>query len=157
MSLSRSELRRVDEARIVRLATVSRRGTPLVTPLWFARDADVIYIGTRRSSPHSRNVADDPRVVMVFSGRDGRVMRVTGAARLSDDEMSLGRKARMAWRYFLGPSALAHWVRHWRKLGLRKAYYRERTDPAMLEVTLDEAEVSSRPGQPRSHRSRNHP
>lgn len=67
----------------------------------------------------------------------------------------------MAWRYFLKPAALAHFARNWRKLGVRKAYYRERTDPAILEVTLDEAARMKRRGletsQPRSQRSRNQP
>lgn len=162
MSLSPSDLKRVDEALVVRLATISKRGTPLVTPLWFARDENVIHIGTRRGSPHTRNVVENPRVVLMFFGRDDQVLRVSSIARLRDyGEMSLARKARMAWRYFLKPAALTHFARNWRKLAVRKAYYRERTDPAVLEVTLDEAERMKRRGletsQPRSQRSRNQP
>lgn len=42
-----------DRALVVRLATISERGAPLLTPLWFGRDGDVIYIGTRHGSPRS--------------------------------------------------------------------------------------------------------
>jgi hypothetical protein len=78
------------------------------------------------------------------TGQTSTILRVSGTARVRDyDAMSLARKARLAWRYFLRPAALAHWARHWRKLGVRKRYYAERTDPSMVEVTLEDAELVS--------------
>jgi nitroimidazol reductase NimA-like FMN-containing flavoprotein (pyridoxamine 5'-phosphate oxidase superfamily) len=76
MSVSRAALRRfVDGALTVRLATLSPRGTPLLTPLWFARDGDVIYLGTRRGSPHARHMTRNPRVVLLFGDQGGRRTR----------------------------------------------------------------------------------
>ena len=71
-------------------------------------------------------------------------LRVVGTARVCDYEtMSLMRKGRLAWRYFVRPAALAHWVVNWRKLGVRKRYYAERTDPSMVEITLEDAEFAA--------------
>lgn len=151
MSVSQGALRRfVDAALTVRVATISKRGTPLLIPLWFARDGGVVYIGTRRGSLHARNIAQNPRVVMLFGDRGGRptrrVLRVTGTARVCDiKDLTFARKLRLAWRYFLQPKALLHWAANWRKIGVRNRYYAERTDPAMLEVTLEEAEFLPQP------------
>ena len=57
--------------------------------------------------------------------------------------MSGLRKARLAWRYFLRPKAVLHFVSNWRKLSVRKRYYAERTDPAMVEITLEQGELVS--------------
>lgn len=151
MSISPTALRRfIDGALTVRVATLSKNGAPLLTPLWFARDDDIIYMGTRRGSLHARHVAENPFVVMLFGDRGGkrtrRVLRVSGTARACDYEaMTLLRKARIAWRYFLRPAALAHWAANWRKIGVRNRYYEERTDPSMLEITLEEGEFVSQP------------
>jgi nitroimidazol reductase NimA-like FMN-containing flavoprotein (pyridoxamine 5'-phosphate oxidase superfamily) len=147
MSVSSSARRRViDRSLTVKLATISKQGTPLLTPLWFGRDGDVIYVGTRRGSLHARHIAENPRVVMLFVDGGGqgeeRYLRVRGTARVCDIEaMSLRRKARLAWRYFFRPAAIAHWVWNWRKLGVRKRYYRERTDPSIVEIVLEDAEL----------------
>lgn len=151
MSVSRRALRRfADGALTVRLATVSRKGTPLLTPLWFARQGDVIYIGTRRGSLHARQAIENPRVVLLFGDRGGkptrRVLRVVGTARVCDYEtMSARRKLRLAWRYFLSGGAVRHWLVNWRKLGVRNRYYAERTDPSMLEITLGDGEFLPQP------------
>lgn len=140
----------VDRALTVRLATLSKKGTPLLVPLWFGREGDVIYMGTRRGSLHARNAVANPRVVMLFGDRGGRasrrVLRVSGTASVRDiEEMTFRHKLRLAWRYFLRPAALAHWAANWRKLGVRRRYYAERTDPVMLEVTLEGAEFVEQP------------
>jgi PPOX class probable F420-dependent enzyme len=151
MTVSRSALLKfVDGALTVRLATISRKGTPLLTPLWFARDGDVIYMGTRRSSPHARHITENPDVVMLFGDRGGKpargVLRVTGKACVCDIKSLSGlRKARLAWRYFLAPGAIRHWMANWRKIGVRNRYYAERTDPAMVEITLGEGEFLAAP------------
>lgn len=77
----------MDRALIVRIATQSRAGMPLVTPLWFLRDGSKIIIGTRRGSPHERNAFANPSVVMTFGDRHGRP---TGGC--------CGRSARPEWR-----------------------------------------------------------
>ncbi len=152
MSVSRAAMRRfIDGALTVRVATLSKNGAPLLTPLWFGRDGDTIYIGTRRGSLHARNAMQNPRVVILFGDRGGkptrRVLRVTSTARVCEyEEMTLVRKARLAYRYFFRPEALAHWAANWRKIGVRNRYYVERTDRSMLEITLEEGEFISQPG-----------
>lgn len=141
----------IDRALIVRLATQSRAGMPLVTPLWFARDGAKIVIGTRRGSPHARNASANPSVVMTFGDRRGRptrrVLRAFGTARVAGyEEMGAWHKAKLAWRYFLQPRSLMHWLRNWVKIGVRNRYYSERTDPSMLEITLERTEFVARPG-----------
>jgi hypothetical protein len=146
MSLSWPIVQRfVDGALTVRLGTLSTNGTPLITPLWYGREGRIIFIGTRRGSIHARHAAANPRVVMLFGDRHGtptsRVLRVNGEARVGDYRaLSLLRKARLAWRYFLQPRALVHWAAHWRRVGVRNRYYAERTDPSIIEITLGDAE-----------------
>jgi nitroimidazol reductase NimA-like FMN-containing flavoprotein (pyridoxamine 5'-phosphate oxidase superfamily) len=140
----------MDRALIVRLATQSRAGLPLVTPLWFVRDGAKIIIGTRRGSPHARNAFANPSVVMTFGDRHGRptrrVLRAFGTARVADyEEMTTMHKVKLAWRYFLQPASIVHWLGNWRKIGMRNRYYSERTDPSMLEITLERAEFVARP------------
>lgn len=144
-----SALRFIDRALIVRLATQSRAGKPLLTPLWFARDGESIFMGTRRGSPHARNAAANPSVVMILGDRHGRrtkrLLRAFGTARVADyEEMTAWHKVRIAWRYFLEPRSLLHWMANWRRIGVRNRYYAERTDPSMLTITLDRAEFVTR-------------
>jgi hypothetical protein len=95
-------------------------------------------------------MARNPRVVMLFGDRGGkptrRILRVAGTARVCNYEsMSPARKARLAWRYILRPTALAHWAANLRKMAVRNRYYSERTDPAVVEITLDDAELVPQP------------
>ncbi len=65
---------------------------------------------------------------------------VRGQARVSGEAMSAIRKAKIGWRYVLSPVALMHRVRNWRRIGVRNRYYAVRTDPAMIEISLEAAE-----------------
>lgn len=151
MSAAPTSVRRfIDRALLVRLATQSRAGKPLLTPLWFTRDGGKIIMGTRGGSPHARNASVNPAVVMTFSDRQGRptrrVLRVFGTARVAGyEEMTVWHKAKLAWRYFLQPRSVMHWLKNWRKIGVRNRYYAERTDPSMLEITLERTEFVARP------------
>jgi hypothetical protein len=146
MSIDRRALHAfVDRALTVRIASVSAKGTPMVTPLWFARDGDVIFVGTRAGSPLTRHVEARPRVVLFFGDRGGRatapVLRVTGTARLRErSALTLARKLQVARRYIIAPAALAHWLTNWRKLGVRSRYYAERTESCVIEITLGDGE-----------------
>jgi general stress protein 26 len=146
MSVDRRTMRTlIDRALTVRVATVSANGTPMVTPLWFARDGDVIVAGTRRAAPLARHIDANPAVVLLFGDRGGRpaaqVLRVAGTARIRDSSaLTLARKLRMARRYFVGPGAIAHWATNWRKLGVRGRYYAERTETCTIEIALGDGE-----------------
>lgn len=150
MSLPAEHLLFIDRALTVRLCTLSSRGVPLVTPLWFARDGDTIYMGTNRNSFHARHILSNPAVVLLFGDRHGRrtrrVLRVPGTAQVRDrDRMTFGRQARMVQRYYLRPAAALHWLRNWRKWGALRRYHAERTDIATIEIRLDSAEFLEQP------------
>jgi hypothetical protein len=135
----------IDRALTVRIATVSAKGTPMVTPLWFGRDGDVVFVGTMRASPLARHIAARPRVVLLFGDRGGRAtsraLRVTGSATIrARSALTRARKLQIARRYIIAPGALAHWASNWRKLGARGRYYAERPESCVIELTLDAAE-----------------
>lgn len=150
MSLSDEQRRFLDSALTVRVATLSARGMPLVTPLWFGREGDTIYLGTRASAPHSRNMLANPSVTLLAGDRWGhrtkRVLRLKGTADVRGfDAMTWHRKASLAWRYFLRPAAAADYVRNWRKFRTRRRYYGERTDGVCIEIHVESAEFIAQP------------
>lgn len=150
MSLPAEHLRFIDGALTVRLCTRSARGVPLVTPLWFARDGDTIYMGTNRTSFHARHITGNPGVVLLFSDRHGRrtrrVLRVSGTALVSArDRMTFWRQARMVRRYYLRPAAARHWLRNWRRISWMRRYHAERPDVAVIEINLVSAEFLEQP------------
>lgn len=148
--LTREMADAVDAALTVRIATVSKDGVPMVTPLWFCRDGEAIFLGTRAGSFHARHIAANPRVVLLFADRNGRrtrrVLRIAGTAMLAGREtLTPRRKRKMARRYYLQPRAALHWLRNWRKLRNMRRYYAERTDTAIIEVHLDDGEWLEQP------------
>jgi general stress protein 26 len=150
VSLTREELRFIDGALTVRLCTISANRVPLITPLWFGRDGDTIYLGTRRDSLHARNIQRNPRVLLLFGDERGRrtrhVLRVTATATLAPREaLTRRRQFRMATRYYLPPRAAWHWLRNWRKRSLLGRYHAERQDIAAIEIRLESAEFLEQP------------
>lgn len=150
MSLSKDQQRFIDGALTVRLCTLSANRVPLITPLWFGRDGDVIYLGTRRESFHARHVQVNPAVVLLLGDRHGRrtrrVLRVVGTARVREpDRMTRRRQARMALRYYLRPAAAVHWLSNWRRFASLRRYHAERADVATIEICLDSAEFLEQP------------
>lgn len=61
----------LDVPRIATLATINPDGTPLLTPLWFMRDGDDIWIVIAPDSPKARNIRRDPRVTLVVLDDQG--------------------------------------------------------------------------------------
>ena len=150
MSLPPGALRFIDGALTVRLCTRSRGGVPLVTPLWFARDGDILYMGTNRGAFHARHIQGNPGVVLLFSDRHGRrtrrVLRVLGTAQVRErGRMTFGRQARMVRRYYLRPPAALHWLRNWRRISWMRRYHEERPDTAVIEIELVLAEFLEQP------------
>ena len=64
---------------IVQVATLSPKGRPFVTPLWFVVDRGALYITTGAESRAGKNVGQHPGVVLLFSGEGARDRRVTFA------------------------------------------------------------------------------
>ncbi|GIW40257.1 MAG: hypothetical protein KatS3mg076_0834 [Candidatus Binatia bacterium] len=76
-SLSEDARKRIDGARVARLATSSRRGEPHVVPLCFARSGRRIYFvvdekpkRTRTGLRRLRNIAENPRVAFLVDFYD---------------------------------------------------------------------------------------
>jgi len=150
MTLTQDELKFVEGALTVRLCTLSPKGVPLITPLWFGRDGDVLYLGTRRDAFHSRHIERNPRVVLLFSDQRGRrtrrVLRVTGTAALEPKEsLTRRRQLRMAVRYYLPPALAWDRLRNWRRWATLGRYHAERPDIATVVIQMESAEFLEQP------------
>ncbi len=62
--------RRLQQEKIIWVATVRPNGAPHLTPVWFVWDADRLYICISPSSRKARNLAENPQVAV--SLEDGR-------------------------------------------------------------------------------------
>lgn len=89
----------LDVPRVGTLATLNADGTPLLTPVWFAREGDALWLAIGPRSPKARNIRRDPRVTFVVLDETGYTyVTIAGRARLEGGEA--GAKARaMAIRY----------------------------------------------------------
>jgi PPOX class probable F420-dependent enzyme len=94
----------LDELRVGILATINSDGTPLLTPIWHARDGDELWFVIEPESPKARNIRRDPRVTYAVMDETGNTyLTVRGSGRLESGEA--GAKPReMAMRY-LGAEA----------------------------------------------------
>lgn len=99
----------LDLPRVGTLGTTNADGTPLLTPVWFAREGDEIWLAIGPNSPKARNIRRDPRVVFVVMDASGYTyVTIQGVARLESGED--GAKPReMAIRY-LGAQAGARFA-----------------------------------------------
>jgi general stress protein 26 len=133
------EIRRfLDRSMVVRVATISGKGRPHLTPLWFVRKGGHLYLGTRRASAAARDLAENPRVVMLFDGERGptrdRILRLTGKA-LVRDRVSLSMIFRSALKYHLSLGGLRNLLASIGTVGKRLRYYAERGgEGCMIEV-----------------------
>jgi general stress protein 26 len=134
----------VRRAKIVRIATVSRTGRPQIMPLWYIVDRGRILMSNAETSPTVRNIAGDPRAVLLFEDAPGgRYVRVEGTARYTREAELQRRlvKGSIA-KYYLSPGALLSAARNLRRLGTLRRYYRERAAAAgVIEVTPERWEM----------------
>ncbi len=73
-AFSQKELEYLREQLVGRLATVSRKQIPQVTPVAFGVDEDRVYVNIQHTSVKARNISGNPRVSFVvddFSPFDG--------------------------------------------------------------------------------------
>lgn len=89
-AFSQKQLEYLREQLLGRLATVSRKQIPQVTPVGFGVDEDRIYVNIKHTSIKARNIAHNPRVSFVvddFPPWDGtgeglRMVLISGKAEL---------------------------------------------------------------------------
>jgi nitroimidazol reductase NimA-like FMN-containing flavoprotein (pyridoxamine 5'-phosphate oxidase superfamily) len=83
-NFSRKELKFLERQQVGRLATISRKQVPHVTPLCYASDEERIYLNTAYDSKKARNMRENPKVAFVVdefnSWEDYRGMMVSGKA-----------------------------------------------------------------------------
>ncbi len=99
----------LDLPRVGTLGTTNPDGTPLLTPIWYARDGDEIWLAIGPKSLKVRNIGRDPRVMFVVMDESGYMyVTIQGHARFESGED--GAKPReMAIRY-LGAQAGARFA-----------------------------------------------
>ena len=131
---------------IVRVATLSRDGTPRLTPLWFIHDRGRIYMNTRAESPAVKDIWANPFVVLLFEKdrgpRPGKTLRIRGRAAFQAGT-ALNRRMyiRSALKYHLSPGGLKNLLQSLTSLPIRARYYRERAgESGTIEVTPESLE-----------------
>jgi hypothetical protein len=112
---------------VVQLATLSAKGRPFVTPIWFVADAGALYMTLGVETRAARNVTVHPDVVMLFGGERGVAtegrLRLRGVATCHRGIAPWRVLLRVAAKYYLGPAAFAHEVQHATRWALRVRYY----------------------------------
>lgn len=89
----------LDVPRIATLGTINRDGTPLLTPLWFARDGNDLWIAIGPDSPKARNIRRDPRVTLVILDNGGYTYVTVGGRATFESGEDGARSQAMAVRY----------------------------------------------------------
>jgi nitroimidazol reductase NimA-like FMN-containing flavoprotein (pyridoxamine 5'-phosphate oxidase superfamily) len=139
----------IGRAMVARIATRSARGTPQIMPLWFVRAGGKLLMTNNETSPTVRNIAADPRVVVMLDAdrhNDGRCLRIVGTARFRSERSALMRTVlRDLLKYHLAPAALWSAVRHPRQVPSMLRYYIERRDGGVIEVSPSDAEFLALP------------
>ncbi len=139
----------LDASYNVRLATLSPRGVPLITPIWFNVDGDAIVIGTAGSALAVRNIKANPQVVMCFDAesrsQETRVLRMRGTATATEDWLPLRLVPGLAAKYYLAPPALRSELSHLSQQLLRMRYYGQQSGPGLIRIHPQVAEFLPRP------------
>ncbi len=135
---------------VARVATVSARGRPHLTPLSFVCDGERIYMITASTVLAPRNVAAHSSVVLLFDAerapRPDRVLRISGQATLRTDRAARRIMMRRgAPKYYLCASGLLSLLRHIGKLPVWLRAFVRGADSVVVEVVPETAEWLGRP------------
>jgi hypothetical protein len=135
---------------IVQVATLSPKGRPFTTPLWFVDDGGALYVTTGAASRAGKNVGQHPAVVLLFSGEraagPARCLRLRGTARCFSGLPSWRVLFRILAKYYLSPRALATELRNAHKWRLRLRYYGQaRGGAGYIRVVPTAADFLARP------------
>ena len=137
----------------MRVATLSTRGVPHITPLRFIPDEGTIYTLTRAGSPAARHISARPGVVLLFDaeqkGSAAQFLRIRAVAAVrSESHLRQSYERRAALKYFLRPGGIWNMLTHVRSLGVWVRGLRDRTPAnlALIEFVPQSAEFL--PGVP---------
>lgn len=129
---------------VMRLATMSAKGRPSLTPIWYVVWRGRLIASTAASSVAARNVRSDPRVTVLLDGeKEGRtddLVRLRGAAEVYLRLPPFGVLWRVALKYYLSWGGLRSELGHATRWPLRARYYRQ-AQPAYIAITPISAEL----------------
>ena len=84
------------EARIAKLATLNRDGSPNIVPVWYEWDGAMARVFTTRGSPKTKRIARDPRVALSVEegvGLPEKWVTIEGTVSIEDgDALALARR-----------------------------------------------------------------
>lgn len=133
---------------VTRIATLSRRGEPALTPIWFVLHRERIFLGTARHTLAARNAAANPDVVLLFDGEtlpgSTQILRLYGRAVVRDRRVPWPVLLGAARKYYLSPGGLRCELAHAGLWRLRSRYYGH-AEPALIEIEPVRAEFLRRP------------
>ena len=110
---------------VVEVATLSRKGRPFVTPLWFVVDGGVLYATTGPGSRAGRNLTARPEVTLLFHDGGAPPLRMRGTATCHRGLPSWRVLLRVAAKYYVAPGGLLLELRNARRWRLRQLFYRQ--------------------------------
>jgi hypothetical protein len=132
------------------VATVSAKGRPFMTPLWFVVDGGALYLTTGTATWVARNVARKPEVALLLTGeglaRSGEALCLRGTATVHAGLPAWQVLLRIATKYYAAPRGLAAELSNATKWGLRARYYAQvKGGAGYLRVVPSGGEVLRRP------------
>lgn len=77
----------LDDVNYAHVVTLFADGSPQVTPVWIARDGDIVVFNTAKGRAKHRNMLRDPRVALSVLQHDNpyEYLQVRGTAELIDE------------------------------------------------------------------------
>jgi len=132
------------------VATVSAKGRPFLTPLWFVVDGGTLYLTTGTGTRAARNVEQTPEVALLLTGerlaRPDQTLRLRGTATIQPGLPPWRVLLRIAAKYYAAPGALAVELSNATKWGLRARYYAQvKGGAGHLRVVPTGGEILTRP------------
>jgi hypothetical protein len=133
--------------RVARLATVSSRARPALTPLYFVATNEEILLGTPTWTLAARNVRATGRATVLIEATvhgETRCYRVSGPADVHIDPTSLRHyNVAVARKYVVHVGQWLNTLRHAKLIGVRRAYHRDssaRGPAAVIVVRVEDVE-----------------
>ena len=113
---------------VLRLASLSPKGQPLVRCLWFVCQHGRMFMFTASVTPTGRSISVHPDVTMLFDGErglgSGRLLRVRGRAVYRRERGIVARVLLgLARKYFLTPPGLRNMLAHARRVPAAIRFY----------------------------------
>jgi general stress protein 26 len=144
MNVDDPEVQRfIRHAMVARIATLSRRGRPSITPLYFNYTDGHIWLGTSSWTLAAREASADPRVTILLQNErdqgDRRILRISGVASVRTDELIIRRRNRQtAFKYVLTPRGLVNWILSLRLIAVVRQYHAQNDEKGpgcVIDVT----------------------